>query len=189
MFRHMTALIAPLALVASAAAALAADTEDVKIQDITLAVPNTWKQEEPSNRLRLAQFKLKPVEGDKDPTELVVSSFGGGGGGVDANLKRWIGQFEPEGRKSKVTAGDCKTGKYYLSDLAGAYKKPIGPPIAGKTELVKGYRSVGVILQVADKGVYFLKLTGPEKTVDAALKDFRASFGGDAEKEEEYEVK
>ncbi len=46
-----------------------------------------------------------------------------------------------------------------------------------------------MILMVADKGVYFLKLTGPEKTVAAAADDLRKSFGGSAEKEEEYELK
>ncbi len=187
MFRHMHHATGLVLLFG--ASLLAADTKSVGIQDITLEVPESWTQEAPSNRLRLAQFKLEPVQGDKDAAEIVVSSFGGGGGGVDANLKRWVGQFEADGRKSKITAGECEQGKYYLSDLTGTYKKPIGPPIAGKTELVKGYRSIGVILMVADKGVYFLKLTGPEKTVAAAADDLRKSFGGSAEKEEEYELK
>jgi gluconolactonase len=163
--------------------------EKVEIQDITLEIPADWKQEAPSNKLRLAQFKVGPADGDKEAAEMVVSSFGGGGGGVDANLQRWIKQFAPEGRKVAVTTGDCPQGKYTLSDLSGTYNKPIGPPIAGKSEPVKGYRSIGVILQVADKGVYFLKLTGPEKTVKKAIAAFRSSFGGNAEKEEKYEVK
>jgi len=194
MFRHIRNLtIRSLgsfaAILTTAACLAAADTEDVKIQDITLSIPASWKQEAPANRLRLAQFKIEPVKEDKEPAEIVVSSFGGGGGGVDANLKRWIGQFEAEGRESKVTSGECEQGKYYISDLSGTYLKPIGPPIAGKTKPAPGYRSVGVILQAVDKGVYFIKLTGPEKTVDAAVKDLRASFGGNEEKEEEYEMK
>ena len=40
---------------------------------ITLAVPADWKQEEPSNNLRLAQFKVDPVPGDKEAADLVVS--------------------------------------------------------------------------------------------------------------------
>jgi gluconolactonase len=164
-------------------------TEEVKIKGVMLAVPSDWKQEEPSNRLRLAQFKVNPAEGDKEPAELVVSSFDGGGGGVDPNLKRWIGQFEANGRQSKTTMGESSQGKYYVSDLTGTYKKPDGPPVAGKTKPVPGSRSIGVILEAADKNIYFLKLTGPEKTVTAAADGFRKSFGGTADKETAYEVK
>ncbi len=171
------------------AVSAAEKTEDVKIKGITLAVPAGWKQEEPSNRLRLAQFKVNPAEGDKEPAELVISSFDGGGGGVAPNLQRWINQFEADGRKSKTTVGESAQGKYYVSDLTGTYKKPDGPPVAGKTKPVPGSRSLGVILEAADKNVYFLKLTGPEKTVTAAAEGFRKSFGGNGEKETPYEMK
>lgn len=172
---------------------LSARAEDkptvIEIQDIKLTVPADWKQEPPANKLRLAQFKIDPAEGDKEAAEMVVSSFGGGGGGIDANLKRWVNQFATDGRKEAFTVGECDQGKYYLSDLSGTYNKPIGPPIAGKTQPTKGYRSVGVILQASDKGVYFLKLTGPEKTVAGAIKGLRTCIGGNADKEEEYELK
>lgn len=167
----------------------AQETADVKIKDLKLKVPAEWKQEEPSNNLRLAQFKIDPVKGDKDAAEMVVSSFGGGGGGVDANLSRWAKQFPPEGRKVKVTKGASPQGTYYVSDISGTFNKPDGPPLAGKTKPMAGYRSVSVILQVPDSAVYFLKLTGPEKTVAAATDSLRNSFGGDAEKEEAYEQK
>ncbi len=167
----------------------AVETANVKIKEITLAVPATWTQEEPANNLRLAQFKIDPVKGDKEGAELVVSSFGGGGGGVDPNLKRWVNEFQMEGRKAKITKGESKQGVYYVSDLTGIYNKRIGPPIQGKTAPMPGSRALGIILQVPDANVYFLKLTGPEKTVTAAAAAFRASFGGNAEKEEEYEIK
>lgn len=164
-------------------------SKEVKIQDIKLQIPGTWETEPPANKLRLAQFKVGPAEGDKEAGEMVVSSFGGGGGGVDANIKRWINQFAMEGREVAVFKGKCPQGEYYVSDLTGTYNKPIGPPIAGKTQPVKDYRSIGVILQVPDSGVYFLKLTGPKKTIAAALDEMRSTFGGDAKQEEEYELK
>lgn len=167
-------------------------TEAVKVKEITLTVPASWKQEEPNEmqkRFRLTQFKLDPVDGDKEGAELVVFYFQGGGGGVDPNLTRWVGQFAGAGRTSKTTVGECPQGKYYVSDLTGTYNKPDGPPIAGKTKPVPGTRSIGVILQPAGKDPYYLKLTGSEKTVTAAAAAFRKSFGGDAEKEEPYEVK
>ena len=75
-----------------------AKTKKVKLQDIQLEVPVGWKQQQPTSRLRAGQFQLPAVATDKEGAELVVYFFGGAGGGVDANLKRWIGQFAPKGR-------------------------------------------------------------------------------------------
>jgi hypothetical protein len=186
-----TGALAVVVALSSFSCVVAADekTEEVTIKGIKLAIPTSWKQEEVANRLRLAQFKINPVDGDKEGAELVVSSFDGGGGGVDANLKRWFNQFESEGRKAKTTVGESPQGKYHVSDLTGTYKKPDGPPVAGKTKPVPGSRSIGVILHAADKSIYFIKLTGSEKTVAAAADGLRKSFGGNAAKEEPYEVK
>ena len=167
----------------------AAETKDVQIQDITLKIPATWKQEEPSSRLRVGQFSVPATEGDKEPSELGIFFFGGDGGGVDANLKRWNEQFTGEDKKVKLTQGKATAGDYYFSEVSGTYQKPVGPPIMGKKEPTPGYRSLNVILQVPEKGNYFLRLIGPDKTVKAAAESFRASFGGDAAKEKAYEMK
>ncbi|QDU51922.1 hypothetical protein [Gimesia panareensis] len=165
----------------------AAKTNDVKIKDITLKVPADWKSAPPSNRLRLAQFEIPAVKGDKEPAELVISSFGGTGGGVAANVSRWIGQFNSEGRKAKVSQGEAKDGKYVIVDISGTYNKSIGPPILRKTEAVPNSRMIGVILAVEGKAYYFLKLTGPDKTVAAAADALRTSFGASAKDEKPFE--
>ena len=46
---------------------------------------------------------------------------------------------------------------------------------------------LSVIFKAETGGNYFLKLTGPDALVQAAENAFRASFGGDAEQETEYE--
>lgn len=162
----------------------------VKIKDLTLTLPDDWKQEDPSNNMRLSQFKIAPVKGDKAPAELVVSSFKGGGGGIAPNLKRWVGEFDADGRKSKIVKGESEQGPYYLSDLTGTFNKRAGGPFAGgKTTPIPGSRALGVILLVPDGDPYFLKLTGPQKTVTAAEKAFKKSFGADAEQEEPFELK
>ena len=163
--------------------------KEMKIGEITLNVPASWKQQEPSNKLRLAQFKIPAAEGDEHPTELVISSFPGGGGGVDANLKRWVSQFSSDGRKVKITTGECPQGAYHFSDVKGTYEYTAGGPFAGgKKELRPNHQSHSVVLVTKDKEVYFLRLTGPEKAVTAAEKSFRASFGADASKEKDYEI-
>lgn len=164
----------------------AEETREVVAQDLKLQVPKTWKQQQVTSNLRLAQFAIEPVEGDEDVTEMVV--FPPFGGSVAENVKRWIAQFEPEGRAVTMTQGEAEQGKYVLVDLTGTYNKPDGPPILRKTKPTPGYRMVAVMFTAKAGGNYFLKLTGPEKTVAAAIDAFRQSFGGDASKEEKYEL-
>jgi hypothetical protein len=47
---------------------------------------------------------------------------------------------------------------------------------------------LGVILGIEEKGVYFFKMTGPDKTVAKEGTTLRASFGADGEKEEDVEL-
>ena len=173
--------------------AVAQDTEKatqvVEVRDIKLTVPKAWKQEKPSNSFRVAQFKIDAAEGDKDGAELVITQFGSGGGGVDDNIKRWINQFEAKDRKVKVTKGKCAQGEYIVADVSGTYLKPDGPPMAGKTKPTPGSRVLNIMLMVEDKGSYFLKLAGPEKTVAKAATDLRSSFGAKADGEEEFKTK
>lgn len=158
----------------------------VKVKDITLTVPAGWKQQKPSNRLRLAQFQIPAAKGDKSGAELVISSFGFGGGGAEANIARWVKQFQPQGRKQKITTGDCKLGKYIVVELSGTYNKPDGPPFLRKTKPVPGSRVMSVMLNVKGKGVYFLKLAGLDKTVAANTAALRKAFGADASKEKPF---
>ncbi|MEO8499164.1 MAG: hypothetical protein ABI614_29210 [Planctomycetota bacterium] len=171
------AFAAALVLVSSTFTFAADELKEAKVGDITLKTPASWKQSEPTSKLRLAQFEIPAAEGDKEPAELAIFSFGAGGG-VKANIDRWVGQFEAEGRKSKVTTAKSDLGEYVMVDVSGTYKKPVGPPIAGKTEALPGARMLAAILAVEGKGNFFLKLTGEKGTVSAAADAFRGSFGG-----------
>lgn len=163
-------------------------TKKVKLQDIQLEVPTTWKQQQPTSRLRAGQFALPAVGKDKEGAELVIYFFGGAGGGVDANLKRWIGQFVPQGRKVTMASGKSPQGPYYLAEVTGTYNKPIGPPIRQQTKPTPGSRMVAVILMIQGKGNYFLKLTGPDQTVATGTTALRKAFGADKAKEKPYQL-
>lgn len=166
----------------------APETVAVKVKDLTLNVPKTWTQSDAVLPMRLATFEIPAVKGDKSKAEMVVSSFGGDGGGVGPNIERWIGQFDAEGRDAVVKQGKAGDIVYHIADISGTYQKPVGPPVLGKKEAVKEARMLGVILQVKGKGVYFLKLTGPDATVKAQSDALRASFGAKADGEEDYEL-
>ena len=166
---------------ASTGASTASDpkTREVTAAGLTLSVPPTWRQQKPSSSMRVMQFGLPAAEA-ADAPELAVFRFPGGGS-VDANVQRWIGQFRPEGRTSKVTTGSARGRDYVVVDVTGTYNKPIGPPMRRKSTPVSGQRMFAVILQPDDGGgLYFLKAVGGRAAIAAAAADIRASFGGDA---------
>lgn len=175
-------------MVPSLSAEDAPKVTEVKLKDLTLKVPETWKSVPSASSMRLATYSVPAAEGDKEEGELSVFNFGGGGGDVASNLSRWIGQFGGEGRSSKVTKGKSGDNEYYLADISGTYNKPVGPPILRKTESAPGYRMLAAIVVLEEKGVYYLKLTGPDATIKAQADAFRASFGGDAKSETDYEL-
>jgi gluconolactonase len=162
-----------------------AKTKKIQARDLSLTVPEGWKQKPQGSEMRVAELEIPPVGEDKEPGEFVVFWFGKqGAGGVQANIQRWIGQLEEEGRKVKIVTGEAAGGKYTLVDLTGTYNKSIGPPIAKKTKRLPEWRVMNVFIET-DSGPYFLKLDGPEKTIAAIEKDFRAAFGGKKETEKE----
>jgi hypothetical protein len=164
-----------------------AKTQSVTAGPLKLTVPETWKQKETASRFRLAQFSIPQVSGDPEDAEFVVFFFGaGGGGGPEANLQRWINQFQSQERKVKLTSGKSPQGEYILADISGTWNKPIGPPIAQKTKEMPGARVLSIILTGKDQSSYFLRLTGPEKTVSANVDALRAAIGADAKTEKAY---
>lgn len=177
-------LLMPILFLVQVSVLPAEGAKDVKLGPVQLKVAESWKQRQPSSNLRLGEFTIPAAEGDTDEAELSV--FGPFGGSVEANVGRWIGQFDAEGREVKMTQGTGTQGKYVLVDIKGTYKKPIGPPIQGRTQASPAHRMLAVMIIMEGEGNFFLKLTGAEKTIEATAADFRASFGGDAAKEEPY---
>lgn len=165
-----------------------AATTKVTLKDMVLNIPATWKTTAHASSMRLATYTIPATDGDKEPGELSVFNFSGGGGSVSDNLGRWIQQFSSEGRTVKVTKGNAGKNEYYIANIAGSYNKPVGPPVLRKTELAKDYRMLGVILVLEGKGVYYLKMAGPDATIKAQATAFRASFGGNATDEKEFEI-
>ena len=58
----------------------------------TFTLPDDWISEPPSSNMRLAQARIPGAAGEG---QLTVFYFGaGGGGGLESNLSRWIGQVQ-----------------------------------------------------------------------------------------------
>lgn len=136
--------------------------------------PTTWK-DQGSRPMRAATYSVPPAAGDTDPGECVAFFFGEGqGGSVDANIKRWEGQFTDASGKP-VSATNVKPSKIggvrvTTLELAGTYSGMGGPMAQSKT-LKPGYRLLGAIVEAPGGNVFF-KFTGPEKTVAANRQAF-----------------
>jgi hypothetical protein len=127
-------------------------------------MPATWKAEA-ERPMRLATYTVAPG-GDCG-----VYYFGAGqGGSVQANLDRWIGQFQQQdGQPSKAAAKVAKQTIHGLQvttvDVAGAYTG-MGGPTASPGPAMPGYRLLGAIVE-GPQGSIFFKFTGPARTVGA----------------------
>ncbi len=172
--RGLTAGLVAL-LVGVASAAPFEDTQKVQAGDLAFKAPASWKSERPSNGMRKAQMKVAAAAGDDEAAELVVTSFGGPVGGVDANIKRWEGQFQDADKatpKAKVEKRKGVNVEVTRVEVGGRYVAAMMPGQPAKNDK-PNYRLLGAIVMTPDTG-YFFKLTGPDKTIRDATKGFDA---------------
>lgn len=131
-------------------------------------VPVHWTDRGES-QMRLATYDV-PSKGGAEAGECAVFYFGPSQGGeADANIDRWIGQFEKHGnisRSTKTIGG--MTVK--LVQVDGDYLAPSGPMMQS-SGTKKGWSLIGAIVDGPNGSVFF-KFTGPKDTVHGASKDF-----------------
>ena len=151
--------------------------------ELRYRVPEGWTVEKPTSDMRAAQYKLPKAGGDSEDALLILYYFGQGqGGSAQANIDRWINQIQqPDGQSSKDRA---KTGTMTVNglqvntvDLTGKYSGGMSPDSApaNKDSI---YRLRAAVIETP-KGSYFVKLTGPEKTIahwDQAYTEYIKSF-------------
>jgi hypothetical protein len=146
---------------------------------LTWTAPPEWKSQG-ERPMRAATYSIPATKGDAEPAELAVFYFGeSSGGAVDANVKRWIDQFQKADGSS--AAKDAKVKKEKIAglpatavDVKGTY---MGGSMMGPSTPKPGYRLLGAIVEGPGGNVFF-KLTGPEKTVSGAEKPFRKLLDG-----------
>lgn len=147
---------------------------------ITFTAPNGWKPVPTSSSMRVAQFALPRAAGDAADGELVVYYFGGSGGTVEANIERWLGQMrQPDGKPSSAIAKrESRTInglKVTLVDVSGTYVAEMTPG-SPERHNSPNFRLRAAVVETPN-GPYFIKLTGPSRTVAAADKAFEQFLG------------
>jgi hypothetical protein len=131
-------------------------------------VPGDWTIDL-AQGMRLATY-LIPATGGSQNAECAVYYFGPEqGGGVDANLQRWMGEFKPlekhDIRKREPSGVPVTRLEAHGTYVAHSMRGPEEPKELPKWALM------GAVVE-GPKGDIFFKLTGPAATVDAAAKDF-----------------
>ena len=137
-------------------------------------VPTRWLVEG-QRPMRAATYNVPAAEGDSENAECAVFYFGNDQGGtIDANIDRWVGQFEQASAPDRGTK-DVNGMKVTTVGIAGAYLAPSGPMMmpTGKKD---NFKLLGAIVQ-GPQGSVFFKLTGPKKSVDASSSEFDALIG------------
>ena len=160
-------------LAAEDAAKPEAAGEAVTVATHSFTVPAAWKKTDPSSNMRKYQADVAKSGGDPENAEFAVFVMSGG---VDENIKRWAGQFGgEESLKKKYDVKTAGGAAATVAELEGAYR---AMTMQGQHPPKDNFKQLGAII-VTDQGTFFLKLTGPKKTVDdnkAAFDAMVASF-------------
>lgn len=148
---------------------------------LVFTAPPAWHTRPAASSMRVAEFVIPRTAGDPEDAELIVYYFGAqGGGGAQANIDRWVGQMQrPGGASAK---DDARTESWTINglkltsvDVSGTYVAEVRP---GASERFNkpDFRLLAAVVETA-KGPYYIKLTGPARTVAAAVPAYEAFLG------------
>ena len=100
--------LAGLCAALTALAPVTATAAEVEVAGMKFSSPEAFRSVKPKSAMRKAQFSVGVDAGEG---EIVFFYFGpGGAGGVDANVKRWLGQFEEGQDKINAKTEKAKAG-------------------------------------------------------------------------------
>lgn len=131
-------------------------------------VPHNWS-EVPASSMRLATYRVPAANADA-AVECAVYYFGPGqGGSTEANLERWLGEFENPEKPLRATS-EVAGMKVTRVRVKGAYATHAAglsapPPVHAHQQLLAA-------IVEGPAGPVFFKLVGPSASVDAAAADF-----------------
>jgi hypothetical protein len=142
-----------------------------KVGEFNFTRPGNWEWVEVTSPMRKAQLKVKGKDG-KAAADVVFFQFGpGSAGGVQANVNRWLGQFEEPREKINAKVEEATIGKVKVTyvQAEGTYKS--GMP-GGPTTPMPDYGLLGAIIE-SDAGNVFVRMTGPKDLVKASVPEFK----------------
>jgi hypothetical protein len=132
---------------------------------IAWTVPSGWQMSPNPNAMRIATYHPSPS------TEVSVSRAGGT---TEANIQRWIGQFDDAGKdtRAEMTVHGIKVD---VVEVSGTY---VGGGMAAgpAAERHTGWSLLGAVVETSGSH-YFVKMLGPTEEVRAARASFDTLLG------------
>ena len=146
--------------------------------DYVAPIPINWIALKPSSSMRIAQYRV-PAVGSANDAEMVVFFFGQAlGGGVQANINRWMSQFSTEDGKpvapktERVEVGGLRVTTV---ELRGNYSRGVG---TGSQGIAKPNQTLLVAIIETPMGNLTFQLHGDHGTVEGHRKSFEAMIRG-----------
>jgi len=152
-----------------------AGSNTFKLSGLTITLPPGWVRMPVSSPMRAAELSVPPMSADvgQEPGEVVFFHFPpGDGGAVDANVRRWIGQFEESPQEAQARTAAEEHGGLRVTFVAaqGTYKSGIP---GGPTTPKPGFALRGAIIETP-RGNVFIRFTGPLALVERHEEAFNA---------------
>ena len=142
---------------------------EFKVAGLTFDGPKEFLSVKPSSFMRKAQLK---VGADAAEGQIVFFHFGPqGGGGLQANVDRWFGQFTKPKKDINAKTEKSKAGESVVTFVSAEGTFKAGPP-RGPIEEKPEYALLGAIIE-SKQGAIFAKFTGPKATVSAHSAAFK----------------
>lgn len=163
--RQLLALGLLTVLNLASAAAQDAQTLAIAGGKLVFKAPSGWTRKQPATSIVEHELAIPASRPDTTDGRLTVMAAGGG---VQANIDRWLGQFtQPDGAatrdRAKIRKINVAGEEVHLVDVSGTYKDQAGP-MAPAVER-PGYRMLGAIIATGNLGEYFVKFYGPQRTI------------------------
>ncbi len=129
--------------------------------------PSSWKKAPNPSAMRIATYRCAAAApGQEEPEVSVVAA----GGSPEANIARWVGQFDPQGRREERPDPQTIAGlKVRVVHVRGTY---LAGSMGGEPAKKTGFALLGAVVESPDGGLTFFKMTGP----DAAVEKERGAF-------------
>jgi hypothetical protein len=133
----------------------------VEAAGLRFELPGAWQATAPSSSMRAAQAVIPGAAG---PAELAVFHFGAGqGGGIEANLQRWVSQIELDaGSRPQREFFETNGLAVTIIEITGTLRP--GRMGMGPKEPQPNSILLGAVVE-GPGGPWFFKATGPEATL------------------------
>ncbi len=155
-----------LHIVSAASAVVAKDPagHQMTLGPLEMTAPDGWIKKQPRVRIIAYEFSVPAAKDDTNDGRMTVMVAGGS---IDANVRRWYGQFkQPDGgntaKVAQVEKKKIADHVVHLVEISGTYldrRGPVAPAVAREN-----YRMLAAIIETK-QGNFFVKFYGPKKTV------------------------